>query len=377
MIEIVELLILGAVAGALGGLLGIGGSTIVIIALTEFLGPDQHRYQAAAMVVNIFVALPAVIQHQRVGAIRGKIVVRLLPISLVAVIVGVMISELPVFSGSGEAYLRILFGLFLGSIAVLDLIRMVRYRRPAVMTVDSPCGAIGEGTPTGWGFCALVAIPTGLVSGLLGVGGGVLAVPLQYRFLGVPVRSAIANSSAMIVAQALVGAAIKNYAYLHEHRGSPDAFLLAFFLIPTAVVGSWFGAHLTHRIPVRAVKSAFLVLLVVLAVRNTRSAINDLQGDLATVAPRIQAIHALSHSPGSVLSIETAGMDSIPSADRTDSARESDAGVVAHGRFQGEGHEGKSIHEAYSNTILAQAVSVWGRCVHDGGKYRMRTLGRK
>jgi len=64
------LALIGLAAGALGGLLGIGGSIIMIPALAIFLGDDQHLYQAAAMVVNIAVALPAAIRHKRAGALR-------------------------------------------------------------------------------------------------------------------------------------------------------------------------------------------------------------------------------------------------------------------------------------------------------------------
>src|SRR5262245_18021046 len=63
--DIVALLVLGLFAGALGGMLGIGGSVIMIPVLTVELRRDHQLSQAVAMIVNVFVSLPAVLQHRR------------------------------------------------------------------------------------------------------------------------------------------------------------------------------------------------------------------------------------------------------------------------------------------------------------------------
>ncbi|MCH9003289.1 MAG: TSUP family transporter, partial [Planctomycetes bacterium] len=63
------MLLIGLFTGVVGGLLGVGGSIVMIPAMTEVIGPDQHLYQAAAMIVNFFVVVPAVYQHRKAGAI--------------------------------------------------------------------------------------------------------------------------------------------------------------------------------------------------------------------------------------------------------------------------------------------------------------------
>lgn len=262
------LIIIGLVAGLLGGLLGVGGSIVMLPALTEVLGPNQHTYQAAAMIVNFFVVMPAVLQHRRAGAIEVDTVRRIVPLALLGVLVGVGLSELPVFAGSGEAYLRVLLGMFLACVACLDLYRLMRRNQGTgalgVWTRD----LIGpsDGKPT-WGRVAMVAIPTGLIAGLLGVGGGLVAVPLQRRLLGIPIRAAIANSATIIIATSLVGATAKNLAFWAEHGSVGRPMLLAGLLIPTAMIGSTVGSHLTHRVPLRLIKSAFFLLLLVAAIR--------------------------------------------------------------------------------------------------------------
>lgn len=271
------MLLIGLFAGITGGMLGVGGSIVMIPALTELLGPDQHLYQSAAMIVNFFVVLPAAYHHRRVGSLDRPAITRLVPLGIVSVIVGVVISELGVFSGTGEAYLRLLFGLFLLSLTLADLRRMVLGSDVAADTLERNTTYSNAETWVSreWSLRSsfAVAVPTGLVAGLLGVGGGVLSVPLQRRFLNMSIRTAIGNSSAIIMATSLVGALVKNYAYFGENRGSFAPLQLAAMLIPSAMIGSAIGSRLTHRLPLRAVKMSFFLLLLFVAIRLSYQAV--------------------------------------------------------------------------------------------------------
>ena len=213
----------------------------MIPAMTEVLGPNQHLYQSAAMIVNFFVGVPAVYQHRRAGAIERATVIRIVPLAAVAVILGVGISELGFFSGKGEAYLRGLFGLFLLGVAATELYRLLRGPGRGLDATGVPQNPNGSGSspvaPMTWPRIAAVAVPTGLVAGLLGIGGGVLAVPLQRRLLHVPIRTAIANSATIIIATSSIGSVAKNYAYMADHDYTMKSLLLAAILIPTAIIG--------------------------------------------------------------------------------------------------------------------------------------------
>lgn len=269
--DLLPLIIVGLFVGLVGGMFGVGGGIVLIPALNEVLGPNQHLYQSTAMIVNLFVAVPAVYQHHCVRAIDMATVLRMVPLAVASVVVGVAVSELRVFAGEGEAYLRGLFGLFLFACAVYDIYRMWRKTDAAGAAPDG-----GAAARPRWISLAAVALPTGFASGLLGVGGGILAVPLQRRFLHAPIRTAIANSAAIIVATSFVGALAKNYAVMSDVESSAGPILLASVLIPTAVVGSLVGSRFTHRVPVQLVKGAFDLLLLLAAVRLTYSAIQSL-----------------------------------------------------------------------------------------------------
>lgn len=272
--EYAAILLIGLAAGLAGGMLGIGGSIVMIPALTEFIGPDQHLYQAAAMIVNFFIVVPAVYQHTRHRAIDVQTVIRLVPWCLLGVAAGVGISELSIFAGPREAYLRMLFGLFLLIIGIQDLYMLWRTRA-------HPGEPPAEGTAARgalWQRGAAVALPTGLVAGLLGVGGGTIAVPLLRRILHAPMRQAVANSAAIIVVTSFVGSILKNAAYMRENGYTLDTVQLAGLLIPTAMFGSLFGARLTHVVPVRALRGVFCIVLMLAATRMISGAWQDLHG---------------------------------------------------------------------------------------------------
>jgi len=258
----------GLAAGLSGGLLGIGGSIVMIPAMTELLGPQPHKFQAAALIVNFFVAGPALVQHLRARATVAPVLRTLVPATTAAALIGVACSEFPLFRGEGELYLTGLFGVFLLYVAISGM--TVGRRRPLAPPLAGRQGAAPSNTRISPVRIALgIAIPTGLVSGFLGVGGGVLSVPLQQRILGIPLRSAIANSAATIVVLSLASATAKIMALAYRHSDGPwDAPIhLAACLIPSAIVGASIGGRLTHLLPLGVVRAAFLVLLIVVGLR--------------------------------------------------------------------------------------------------------------
>ncbi len=256
------MLLIGLGGGLAGGLLGLGGSVIMIPCMTLLFGPRQHLHQAAAMIVNIFVSTPAVFQHLRARAVMSRVVKEMLPAAVISVILGVLLSELPIFRGDGKVYLTGVFGLFLIVVTVGEL------RRLLGKSVAKRRNEGGEATAPVSRRAWIVGVPTGLIGGLLGVGGGIVAVPLQQRLVGLPLRNSIANSATMMVALSLVGAGFKNYALVTEHGYHlVHSCRLALMLIPGAVLGSLIGSRLTHVLPVRFVRGAFVIFLLMAAGR--------------------------------------------------------------------------------------------------------------
>lgn len=261
------LLAIGFFAGTLGGMLGIGGSIIMIPAMTIVFGTHQHLYQGAAMIANFFVAIPSAIQHRKAGAILGPIVRRMIPWAVVGVAIGVAISACSWFHGRNQVYLARLFGCFLLYDASYHLYRLWRSR--VLPDMDHQAA---QALPR-WKTGLAVGLPTGLIGGLLGIGGGTVCVPLQQFLLRVPLRRAIANSAATIVPLSLLGAITKNYTNLQEGIPLSESLYLASLLVPTACIGGYLGSAWTHKAPRKLLRVVFSVLMLYAAVNMlTRSA---------------------------------------------------------------------------------------------------------
>jgi uncharacterized membrane protein YfcA len=254
--EIVSLALIGLAAGTLGGLLGIGGSIIMIPAMAiMFHGRawgDQHLYQAAAMAVNVAVAVPAALRHRKAGAIHSRLFKIMLPAAMVAIVAGVLVSNL-----FEPTTLKRIFAAFLIYVVVTNVIKLVGKKpehHPDHARVNILTGGV-------------VGTVMGFAAGLLGIGGGGIAVPLANLICRVPLRQAIAASAAVMCLTAGVGAAIK-IGTLPEH-GHPwtQAVVLALILSPTAMLGGHLGASLTHRVDVRLVRAIFTVVIALAAAR--------------------------------------------------------------------------------------------------------------
>ncbi len=247
---------LGLLAGALGGLVGVGGSIVIIPVLTLLMGRDQHLSQAAAMIINVLVAAASLLQHYRARAVHWAVVFRLVPFGLVMVLLGVAVSN----AVHGEILTK-LYGGFLLYVIAFSVTKLVGdHRRDTEPSAPR----------TGWLRVGSVGATMGFVAGLLGIGGAPVSIPMLQRIAHLPLREAIAVTSAAMVITSVAGAVVKNatLSTLTDAAGESlglgfhDSFLLASFLAPTAVLGALAGAKLTHVLPVQWVRVAFILLMI-------------------------------------------------------------------------------------------------------------------
>lgn len=110
-------------------------------------------------------------------------------------------------------------------------------------------------------ICTAIGLFAGTMSGLLGVGGGVILVPAFMRLLGMPIHQAIAASLCVIIATASVGS-WKHYQLGHLPIQSWKIILVVSTL---SVVGSYLGAALTGKLSDRGLRLIFAVFLLIVA----------------------------------------------------------------------------------------------------------------
>jgi uncharacterized membrane protein YfcA len=248
--DIAVIVVIGFLGGVSGGLLGIGGSIVMIPLLTLVRGPNQHLYQAACMVVNVVVAVSASIKHHQSGSVRVDYFRWMLVAAAIAVVVGVAMSNL--LEG---ASLKMLFGAFLIYTSAMEFGRILRRTKdhPVDETPAQPSRALGIGSLTGF------------VSGLLGVGGGTVAVPLLRSIGKLPLRQAIGTSAAVMTLASAIGATAKNASIGRVEATAGlsvgDSLALAGLLAVPALLGANIGARLTYALPLTALRLAFALLI--------------------------------------------------------------------------------------------------------------------
>lgn len=252
----------GAAAGVLAGLFGVGGGIIMVPVLYfVFRGQGfatQTLFQCAtatSLAAVVSSGLSALVGH---GRRRNLDPGRVGWLAAGAIAGGTVVAYVAARAPGGGW--RMAFGIFLCAVAGL------------VVRGKAEGAGAGEPRPLA-GRCLAVGVASGMVSAAFGVGGGVVAVPMMLAVLpGVTLRRAVGNSAAVLVASAVSGTAVyllQGRAWLGESGASlglvhlPAAVALAVTAIPFAQVGTW----LAHRLPERALRLAFAVLLLVTGVR--------------------------------------------------------------------------------------------------------------
>ena len=256
--EYLYLAMIGLLAGTASGLLGIGGS-VVILPCLAVVYPEQsyHQHAAAAMIVNSVACLIASLHHHKAGYIQKNVVIGMIPAGVVSICIGVWVSNLPFFVSAHPEYLSKILAVFLGYVILHNIIKLLGQ------------GTV-EGNPTpdvpeekrSWRNL-LPGLMMGMPAGLLGIGGGVIAVPAQQLVLGTRLRNAIANSTALIVFTAAVAACYKNYSLTAVAGASPwKSIRIAAIIAPAGLLGGFLGAKLMHVSPVRLLRIIFVCYLL-------------------------------------------------------------------------------------------------------------------
>ena len=241
---------IGIVMGLFGGLLGIGGSIVMIPALVFAFGENQHLYQASAMICNFFVGTAAAVVHKKADVLMIHVIKWLVPAAAIGIVIGVAVSNSSAFARGNSYVLARVFGIFMIYVVIYNCLKF----RSRVDDFDI------SNTRRSVPLTALCGLLTGIPAGLLGIGGGTICVPLQQLFLRMPLKRAISNSAATIASVALIGAFYKNLTLTQHSIEIADSLRMAIVVIPGAIVGAFIGGRLMHKLPSNVVRVVFILL---------------------------------------------------------------------------------------------------------------------
>jgi len=255
--------VISLLAGAFGAILGLGGGMIIIPALTLLMGVDIRVAIAASMVSIIATSSGAAAAYLRDRLTNVKVAMFLELGSTTGALTGAFLSALVPRNG-----LFVAFGVILAFSAIAMLRRMgERDKRIPPDPLADRLGLHGGQAPDMPAYRVSRSLLglflmywAGVIAGLLGVGAGVLKVPAMDIVMGMPLKASTATSNFMIGVTAAAGALV----YLL--RGDVDELTTA----PVALgvlLGAVVGAKALAALPVRGLRIAFVVVLIVVAVR--------------------------------------------------------------------------------------------------------------
>ncbi len=232
-------LALGFVIGLTLGLLGGGGSILTVPALVYIVGQSpQVAVTTSLAVVGTNSAIGAYF-HRSQGTMNWR----------VALLFG--------GSGIGMAYLSAGLSQHFAKPLLLTIFACLMLTIGLLMTF-APRPKTSAKKDLNWGMIVISGAGVGLLTGILGVGGGFLIVPALVMLIGLPFQQAVGTS--------LVVIAMNSFAGFMGHLGhvSLDVGLMLTFMT-SGLAGTFVGAKFAHRIKADHLRQAFAIFVIGLA----------------------------------------------------------------------------------------------------------------
>jgi uncharacterized membrane protein YfcA len=251
-------ILVGAAAGVLAGLLGIGGGLVIVPMLVFCFVrqgiPDaviMHLALGTSLASIMFTAVSSFWAHHKRGAVHWDVVRKI----VIGIFSGTFIGTC-IAAQLSTRFLKGFFVVFLYYVAV----QMLTNKKPKATRQIPGSGAM-------FGVGNLI----GVVSSLVGIGGGTLSVPFM-MWCNMTIHHAIGTSAAIGFPIAIAGTI--GYIFNGWSNQSLPAFSMGYVYLPallgivvTSVFTAPLGARLAHGLPVDRLKRVFAMLLLVVATR--------------------------------------------------------------------------------------------------------------
>lgn len=245
----------GVGAGAFGAIFGLGGGIIMVPVLTQVLSVPMDKAIAASLLGIIATSAASSVEYLSQKRTDLDLASRLLLSSVVGAVAGTYIGKPLVGTEEGR---RVLAGLFA---IVTMVVAGLMFRNRRQETDDDP--PAGEGVPL---RAHGAVFGGGILSTLLGIGGGAINVPTIALAVGAPMKVAVATSSYMIGVTAASGVAIYAWAGMVDPTiAGPSALGL--------LIGAQLGARCAKFVSGGSLRALFSLVLLYLAYTMARRAI--------------------------------------------------------------------------------------------------------
>lgn len=261
------LLIVGVSVGVVGTLIGVGGGFIIVPVLLVFYGFSPQHAIGTSMVVVFLNALSGTFSYMVQKRVDYEIGIKFSVAAVPGVLIGAVISQafnVTIFSVLFSTLLALIaWRLFTGQEVILV---RVNARMPAREKRFQDClGHVYSYAPD-FPIGLSVSFFVGIISGLFGIGGGVIHVPLLYSTLGVPVHIATATSHFILAITSFFGVIM----FLGLQSIDVDYAVLIGI---GSVVGAYMGAKLSLRVHPDVIKKVISLCLLLFAIKLGMTAV--------------------------------------------------------------------------------------------------------
>jgi len=233
------IILIGFTAGLVGSMLGVGGGFLIVPLLCLLLYLPMHVAVGLSLSSIVATSIFSTITYSRKRMIDLRVGLTLEIITLMGAICGSHIALL-----LSDRVLKVIFGIAL-SYASIRMIFPSKGR---------------EGKRVSLPVALMISFMAGMASGMLGIGGGTIKVPLMVLLFNIPVKTAIATSAFM------VGLTASTAAITYQLNGLVDPMYVV-----RIIIGIFAGVNVGCRLALKAkpmiLRRAFGVILLTLALR--------------------------------------------------------------------------------------------------------------
>jgi len=263
---VILLLLVGFISGIIGAMLGIGGGSIIVPVLVLFFDIPMHYAVAAGLMTIVSTSTSVVPVNIVKGFVNLRFSLFLEMLTVLAAFIGGMAGN-----HTPEHVLEISFGVMLFMIAMLYVRESLKKsdaityetsvsNRFSDSYFDAERGEEVKYTPVKLKIVAAVSAFAGFASGALGIGGGVIKVPVMNLVSRIPIKVSIGTSNYMIGLTAAAG----SIPYIIYGTSSP---VTSITMVLGVIFGSRFGASKFQKITDKRLRIMFAAVLSVIAVQ--------------------------------------------------------------------------------------------------------------
>jgi hypothetical protein len=245
---IITSLFIGLTAGAFGGILGIGGGLIMIPLMVGVLKLTQHKAHGTSLVALVFTGISGAITYASHGALNLTAAALLAVTAVVTAPLGARYCN-----ALTEKNLKKYFGAFLIFCSVLLFLKP--YLTGFIGTLPGYANII---------IFLITGAITGFLSGMMGVGGGTIMIPVMVILIGFTQHVAQGTSLLVMVPAGAIGS------FTHWKMGNVEKGIL-WGLIPGIICGTYFGGNIANIIPNDTLRLIFAFMIIILGVRYFRA----------------------------------------------------------------------------------------------------------